>query len=69
MIRSRRGWVTIHDRKKLRELAGDGHGRPEAECRKLIAPFGKDAPRGGAIHLERRFPDFYLARGRQRAKP
>ena len=45
MIRSRRGLVTILDRNKLEELAGDGYGRPEAEYRKLIASFGKDAPR------------------------
>jgi hypothetical protein len=38
MIRSRRGWVTIVDRNKLEELAGDGYGRPEAGYRKLIAP-------------------------------
>jgi CRP-like cAMP-binding protein len=45
MIRSKRGRVLILDRSKLEELAGDGYGRPEAEYRKLIAPFGKDAPR------------------------
>jgi CRP-like cAMP-binding protein len=45
MIRSKRGRVLILDRAKLEELAGDGYGRPEAEYRKLIAPFGKDAPR------------------------
>lgn len=45
MIRSRRGWVTILDRNKLEDLAGDGYGRPEAEYRKLIGSFGKDAPR------------------------
>jgi CRP-like cAMP-binding protein len=45
MIRSRRGRVLILDRQKLEELAGEGYGRPEAEYRKLIAPFGKDAPR------------------------
>lgn len=44
MIRSRRGRVLILDREKLEELAGDGYGRPEAEFRKLIAPFGKDEP-------------------------
>ena len=45
MIRSRRGRVLILDRQKLEELAGEGYGRPEAEYRKLIGPFGKDAPR------------------------
>jgi CRP-like cAMP-binding protein len=45
MIRSKRGRVLILDRQKLEELAGEGYGRPEAEYRKLIAPFGKDAPR------------------------
>ena len=45
MIRSTRGRVLVLDRQKLEELAGDGYGRPEAEYRKLIAPFGKDGPR------------------------
>ena len=45
MIRSRRGRVMILDRHKLEELAGESYGRPEAEYRRLIAPFGKDAPR------------------------
>jgi CRP-like cAMP-binding protein len=45
MIRSRRGRVLILDRYKLEELAGDNYGRPEAEYRRLIAPFGKDMPR------------------------
>lgn len=45
MIRSRRGRVLILDRQMLEELAGEGYGRPEAEYRKLIAPFGKDMPR------------------------
>jgi CRP-like cAMP-binding protein len=45
MIRSRRGRVLILDREKLEELAGEGYGRPEAEYRKLIGPFGKDEPR------------------------
>jgi CRP-like cAMP-binding protein len=45
MIRSKRGRVLILDREKLEELAGEGYGRPEAEYRKLIAPFGKDEPR------------------------
>lgn len=45
MIRSKRGRVLILDREKLEELAGEGYGRPEAEYRKLIGPFGKDGPR------------------------
>ena len=45
MIRSKRGRVIILDRHKLEELAGDAYGRPEAEYRRLIGPFGKDAPR------------------------
>ncbi len=45
MIRSKRGRVIILDRQTLEELAGEGYGRPEAEYRRLIAPFGKDAPR------------------------
>jgi len=45
MIRSKRGRVLILDRQKLEELAGEGYGRPEAEFRKLIGPFGKDGPR------------------------
>lgn len=45
MIRSKRGRVLILDREKLEELAGEGYGKPEAQYRKLIAPFGKDGPR------------------------
>jgi CRP-like cAMP-binding protein len=45
MIRSTRGRVLILDRQKLEELAGEGYGRPEAEYRDLIAPFGKHEPR------------------------
>jgi CRP-like cAMP-binding protein len=41
MIRSTRGCVTIRDRAKLMELAGDSYGTPEAVYRDLIAPFGK----------------------------
>lgn len=44
MIRSRRGRVLVLDRHKLEELAGESYGRAEAEYRRLIAPFGKDAP-------------------------
>jgi hypothetical protein len=45
MIRSKRVRVIILDRHKLEKLAGDGYGRPEAEYRRLLAPFGKDTPR------------------------
>lgn len=43
MIRSTRGHVTILDRAKLAELAGDGYGVPEAQYTKLLMPFGKGA--------------------------
>lgn len=45
MIRAERGRVVILDRHKLEELAGESYGRPEAEYRRLIAPFGKEGPR------------------------
>ena len=41
MIRSTRGRVTIRDRDKLEELAGDGYGVPEAEYRRLLGPLGR----------------------------
>lgn len=41
MIRSRRGRVVIVDRAKLRDLAGDAYGAPEAEYTRLVAPLGK----------------------------
>jgi CRP-like cAMP-binding protein len=40
MIRSTRGLVTITDRQKLQNLAGEAYGKPEAEYTRLIAPFG-----------------------------
>jgi CRP-like cAMP-binding protein len=40
-LRATRGVVTITDRGRLEEIAGDGYGRAEAEYRRLIAPFGK----------------------------
>ena len=40
MIRSTRGLVTIRDRGKLEEMAGDSYGVPEAEYRHLIGPIG-----------------------------
>lgn len=42
-IRSHRGRVVVRDRGKLEELAGDAYGLPEAEYRRLIAPFGRSA--------------------------
>jgi len=41
MIRSTRGLVTIRDRDKLVELAGDSYGIPEKRYREMIGPFGK----------------------------
>lgn len=43
MIRSRRGRVIILDRDKLEDIAGDAYGRPEAEYRRLIGPFGRSS--------------------------
>ena len=40
-IRSTRGVVTILDRARLLEIAGDSYGTPEREYSRLIAPFGK----------------------------
>jgi CRP-like cAMP-binding protein len=40
-IRSTRGLVTIVDRARLAEIAGESYGSPEREYARLIAPFGK----------------------------
>ena len=40
-IRSTRGLITVINRERLEEIAGDSYGEPEAEYRRLIAPFGK----------------------------
>ena len=40
-IRATRGLVTIRDRQRLEEIAGDAYGQAEAEYRRLIGPFGK----------------------------
>jgi len=40
-IRATRGQVTILDRNKMEELAGDSYGLAETEYRKLIGQFGK----------------------------
>lgn len=42
-IRSSRGLVTVTDRARLEEIAGDAYGEAEAEYRRLIGPFGKIA--------------------------
>ncbi len=38
-IRSTRGLVTVLDREKLMDLAGEAYGQAEAEYRKLVGPF------------------------------
>ena len=40
-IRSTRRLVTILDRGRLEDIAGDAYGSAEAEYRRLIAPFGR----------------------------
>jgi CRP-like cAMP-binding protein len=40
-IRSQRGIVTVIDRARLEEIAGDAYGEAEAEYRRLIGPFGR----------------------------
>ena len=40
-IRSERGVVTITNRSRLEEIAGDAYGQAEAEYRRLIGPFGR----------------------------
>jgi DNA-binding MarR family transcriptional regulator len=42
-IRSSRGRLTVRSRAVLEELAGDSYGFPEAQYRRLIAPFGKSS--------------------------
>lgn len=42
-IRATRGLVTVIDRGRLEEIAGDCYGRAEADYRRLIEPFGKSA--------------------------
>lgn len=41
VIKSKRGLVIVRDRERLKEVAHDSYGVPEAEYRKLIGPFGK----------------------------
>ncbi|HEX8447262.1 MAG TPA: Crp/Fnr family transcriptional regulator [Sphingomonas sp.] len=40
-IRSTRGLVTIRDRQRLEEIAGECYGAPESEYRRLLGPFGR----------------------------
>jgi CRP-like cAMP-binding protein len=42
-ISSRRGEITVRDRQKLLDMAGETYGVPEAEYRRLLGPFGKSA--------------------------
>ncbi len=39
-IRSKRGLVTVTNRERLEEIAGDSYGQAEGEYRRLIGPFG-----------------------------
>lgn len=43
MIRAKRGRVTIVDREKLEDIAGEAYGIPEAEYRRLLGPLGRGA--------------------------
>lgn len=45
-IRGTRGAITIVDRDRLEEIAGDSYGEPEAEYWRLIGPFGKGKATG-----------------------
>jgi len=47
-IRAKRGLVTILDRERLEEIAGESYGEAEVEYRRLIGPFGK-GPHGMAV--------------------
>lgn len=40
-IRGTRGAVTVLDRERLEEIAGNSYGEAEAEYRRLVGPFGK----------------------------
>jgi CRP-like cAMP-binding protein len=42
LISAKRKSICVRDRARLRACAGDSYGVPEAEYRRLIAPFGKD---------------------------
>jgi hypothetical protein len=40
-VRSVRGVITVTNRERLEEIAGDAYGQAEAEYRRLIGPFGR----------------------------
>jgi CRP-like cAMP-binding protein len=40
-IRGTRGSITVLDRPRLEEIAGESYGEPENEYRRLVGPFGK----------------------------
>lgn len=42
-VRAERGLITVIDRKRLEDIAGDSYGPAEAEYCRLIGPFGKSA--------------------------
>jgi CRP-like cAMP-binding protein len=42
VIRARRGCITVCDRARLQQVAGESYGFAEAEYSRLIAPFGGD---------------------------
>lgn len=46
-VRGTRGLITVRDRARLEEIAGDSYGRAEAEYRRLIGPFGRGAAAAG----------------------
>jgi CRP-like cAMP-binding protein len=49
-IRSARGVVTVTNRERLEEIAGDAYGEAEAEYRRLIGPFGRGKHGMVAVH-------------------
>ncbi len=48
-IRNARGRITVRDRARLEDMAGDIYGGAEADYRRLIGPFGKAAA-APAVH-------------------
>jgi CRP-like cAMP-binding protein len=56
-IRSSRGCVTVLDRTKLEELAGESYGQPEAEYRRLVGPFGRSVQATLRQSTEQTSPD------------
>lgn len=51
MIRAKRGLITVLDRGKLREAAGDSYGTAEAEYERLIGPFRAEQRPAGSMRL------------------